>query len=78
MLSASLDLKVFGELIKMENQGIEKAEAELGLLGSLPGQGKEVQERVRWLLGKMSKAQGNVERYEKESGGLRKVLEREY
>ncbi|KAI4161635.1 MAG: hypothetical protein LQ342_004643 [Letrouitia transgressa] len=78
VLRASLDLKGLGELIKMENQGIEKAEAELALLGSLPGQGKEVQDRVKWLLGKMAKAQGNIERYERESGNLKKVLERDY
>ena len=69
---------MLAQLIKMENQGIEKAEGELALLGGLPGQPREVRARVRWLLGKMQKAQGAVEGYERESAVLKHVLQKEF
>lgn len=53
VLKARLDLAILTELIKVETAGIDKYEAELNLLGSLPGQPKQVQGRVRWLLGKL-------------------------
>lgn len=53
VLKAGLDLKILTELIKVETKGIEKFEEELGLLGGLPGQPREVRGRVRWLLGKL-------------------------
>ena len=53
VLKARLDLAILNQLIKVETAGIDKYEAELSLLGSLPGQPKEVQGRIRWLLGKL-------------------------
>ena len=53
VLKARLDLAILTQLIKVETAGIDKYEAELNLLGNLPGQPKEVRGRVRWLLGKL-------------------------
>lgn len=53
VLKARLDLAILTQLIKAETSGIEKYEAELNLLGNLPGQPREIQGRVRWLLGKL-------------------------
>lgn len=78
VLKARMDLAILSELIKIETQGIDKYEAELSLLGKLPGQPKEVLGRIKWLLGKLRVGQDKVEKYEKESGGLKKVLQMEY
>ena len=53
VLKARLDLAILTQLIKVETAGIDKYEAELSLLGNLPGQPREVQGRIRWLLGKL-------------------------
>lgn len=53
VLKAKMDLAVLTQLVKVETSGIDKYEAELHLLGSLPGQPREVQGRVRWLLWKL-------------------------
>ena len=53
VLKARLDLAILAELIKVETASIDKYEAELKLLGSLPGQPKEAHGRVKWLLGKL-------------------------
>lgn len=78
VLQARLDLGVLTELIKVETAGIEKCEGELGLLGSLPKQPGELGARVKWLLAKLQAAHEKVEKYEKESAGLKKVLLVEY
>ncbi|KAI9853185.1 MAG: mitochondrial escape protein 2 [Thelocarpon superellum] len=78
VLRSRLDLSTFSSLIKLETQGIEKYESELGLLGSLPGSGQGVEARVRWLLGKLRTAHEKIEGYEKESTALKKVLKVEY
>jgi hypothetical protein len=78
VLKARLDLAILSELIKIETQSIDKVEAELSLLGSLPGAPKQTKGRVSWLLGKLWASQDKVERYERESGGLKKVLQQEY
>ncbi|KAL9011769.1 MAG: hypothetical protein Q9173_003416 [Seirophora scorigena] len=78
VLAARLDLAVLAQLIKIETGAIEKAEAELALLGGLPGQGREVSARVKWLLGKMQASQGKVEGYEREGAALKKVLQKEF
>lgn len=75
VLAARLDLAVLNQLIKIETGAIEKAEAELALLSSLP---TEVTNRVKWLLGKLQASQGKVERYEAEGAGLKKILQREF
>ena len=53
VLKAKMDLAILTQLIKAETSGIDKYEAELNLLGNLPGQPREVQGRVRWLLEKL-------------------------
>jgi hypothetical protein len=78
VLKARLDLATLSELIKIETQGIDKYEAELHLLGRLPGSPAEVTGRTKWLLGKLYAGQAKVEQYEKESGVLKKVLQQEY
>ena len=78
VLKARLDLATLNELIKIETGGIEKVESELNLLGQLPNQPAQIRDRVVWLLGKLSASQSKVEQYEKESGGLKKVLQNEF
>ncbi|KAL2054471.1 hypothetical protein ABVK25_005219 [Lepraria finkii] len=78
VLKARLDLGILSELIKIETQGIDKVEAELSLLGSLPGSPKQTKGRINWLLGRLYAGQDKVEKYEKESEALKKVLQREY
>ena len=77
-LQARLDLEVLTELIGVETKGIEKWERELGLLGGLPKQPEELAGRVRWLLGKVEEGQRRVEGFERESKGLKRVLQVEY
>ena len=78
VLKARLDLAILGELTKIETQSIDKYEAELNLLANLPKQPGELAPRVKWLLGKLSDCQAKVEKYEQESGDLKKVLQVEY
>jgi hypothetical protein len=78
VLRSRLDLGILGELIKAENTSIDKYENELRLLGELPKQPAEIVPRIKWLLGKLSTSQANVEKYELESGVLKKVLKEEY
>lgn len=78
VLRSRLDLAVLSELIKIENGNIGKYEGELRLLSKLKKQPAELAPRVQWLLGKLAQSQGKVEKYEKESGALKKVLGEEY
>ncbi|KAL8992651.1 MAG: hypothetical protein Q9188_007538 [Gyalolechia gomerana] len=78
VLAARLDLAVLNQLIAMESKAIEKAEGELALLGELPGQGREVKDRVKWLLGKMQASQGKIEGYENDGARLKGVLHKEF
>lgn len=78
VLKARLDLAILAQLVKIESESIGKVEDELGLLGRLPGQPGEVRGRVRWLLGKLQGSQGKVEAYERESAGLKRVLQEEF
>lgn len=78
VLKARLDLAIISELIKVENAGIDKCEAELNLLGQLPGQPSQVKGRVNWLLAKLYASQDKVVQYETESGGLKKILRNEF
>lgn len=78
VLKARLDLAILTELIKIETGSIEKYEKELSLLADLPKQPGELQPRMRWLLTKVASSQAKVERYERESGGMKKVLQAEY
>lgn len=47
-LAARMDLEVLDVLKGVESKTIDKCEAELGLLGALPGGRAEVGGRVRW------------------------------
>ena len=78
VLSAHLDLAIYGELTKLETQSIDKCESELALLGGLPGSGKGVDGRVRWLLAKVQASQAKIEDYERRSADLKSVLKKEY
>ena len=78
VLKARLDLAILSELTKIETQSIDKYEAELNLLANLPKQPGEIAPRIKWLLSKLHTCQEKVEKYEEESGGLKKVLKAEY
>lgn len=78
VLKARMDLAVLSELVKIETQGIDKCENELNLLAQLPGRSPEIYPRIKWLLKKMSAGQNKVEKYERESGQLKGILQREF
>lgn len=78
VLTARLDLKMLQELIKGEAEDINKCEEELRVLGKLPGQPVEINGRVKWLLGKVWAGQQKVEKYERESAVLKKLLREEF
>lgn len=78
VLKSRLDLAILTELTKIETKSIDKYEAELSMLGSLPRQPREVGPRVQFLLSKLSVSQQKVESWEKEMGALKKVLMDEY
>ncbi|KAI9846161.1 MAG: mitochondrial escape protein 2 [Sclerophora amabilis] len=78
VLSARLDLGSLNQLIAGENRSIEKCEEELGRLAELGEKGHGVESRVRWLVGKLQVSQEKVEKWEQESIGLKRVLEREF
>ncbi|KAF2811697.1 uncharacterized protein BDZ99DRAFT_414202 [Mytilinidion resinicola] len=78
VLRSKLDLAVATELIKIENANIDKYENELLLMSKLKNQPWQLTPRVQWLLGKLQASQAKVEKYEKESGVLKKVLGEEY
>lgn len=70
-----MDLATASALTKGETQNVEKYENELKLLGEIPGSSKAAEGRVRWLMEKLKGAQEKIEQYERESGGLKKVLQ---
>ncbi|PGH33006.1 hypothetical protein GX50_04221 [[Emmonsia] crescens] len=74
-LSSRFGMAILERLIAMENQKIQTLEKELQVLGSFPKQPSETAPRIRWLLGKLSGSQVNVEKYEKKASSLKKVLE---
>ncbi|OAT11105.1 RNA12 protein [Blastomyces gilchristii SLH14081] len=74
-LSSRFGMAILGRLIAMENQNIQNLEKELQVLGSFPKQPGEIAPRVRWLLGKLSSSQVNVEKYEREASLLKRILE---
>ena len=78
MLAARLDLATFTQLAKGETESIAKYEEELKVLGALPGHPAEVRGRVKWLLEKVRAGQEKVERYERESTVLKRVLQEEF
>ena len=78
VLKSRLDLAILTELTKIETKSIDKYEAELNMLGSLPRQPREVGPRINFLLGKLATSQQKVEAWEKEMGALKRVLTDEY
>lgn len=78
VLAARLDLKTLQELVKFEAEGIAKCEDELRVLAKLPGKPAELSGRVEWLLGKVWTGQQKVEKYERESAVLKKLLQEEF
>lgn len=78
VLTARMDLAILSELVKLETQGIEKCETELNLLARVPGHPSEIRARSKWLLQKVWAAQDKVEKYERESGALKGILQREF
>ncbi|KAF2196832.1 hypothetical protein GQ43DRAFT_404308 [Delitschia confertaspora ATCC 74209] len=78
VLRSKLDLQILTDLIKIETGNIEKYENELLLISQLGKQPKEIAPRVFWLLEKLRGSQGKVERYERESGELKRVLGEEF
>ena len=78
VLKSQLDLAILSQLIKIETQDIDKCEAELSLLSRLEGQPLETRARSKWLLGKLFTGQSKIERYDAESGALKKILQQEY
>ncbi|KAK3944467.1 RNA12 protein [Diplogelasinospora grovesii] len=77
VLKAKMDLNLLTELAKIEAKGIDKVEAELSLLGSLPKQPPQTVERVNYLLAKLQGSQSKIVAYEKEMGELKKILMQE-
>ncbi|OTA54914.1 RNA12 protein [Hypoxylon sp. EC38] len=78
VLAAKMDLAVLGELAKVEAKTIEKVEAELALLGGLPKQPAQMSGRLAYLLSKLEASQKKIDGYEKEMGGLKKILSSQY
>lgn len=78
VLSARLDVEGLAEQVKIEAAGIKGAEDELRLLGKLPKQPAELAERVGYLLKKVQVSQEKIERYEREAGEMKKVLQTQY
>lgn len=78
VLKARLDLAILTDQIKGETTSIDKYETELRLLGDLPNQPSQLVSRVMWLLGKIKGSQDKIERYERDSAGLKKILTEEY
>ena len=78
VLAARLEMDILNDQVKAETAGIDKAEAELKLLGELPKQPGELGPRIRYLLKKVQAGQQKVESYEARTGELKKVLQEEF
>jgi len=74
VLKSRLDLAILAQLIGNENKNIDKFENELHLLAELGGTASELKPRIKWLLGKSAVSQDKIEKYEAQSGTLKKVL----
>lgn len=77
-LRSRLNFSILAQLIAKENKNISKYEDELQLLGSLPGQPYEIQDRTYWLLSKMQASHSKIRKYEMKSAKLKKVLQSQY
>ncbi|KAL1836896.1 hypothetical protein VTJ49DRAFT_4524 [Mycothermus thermophilus] len=77
VVRARMDMAMLGELAKIEAKTIEKAEAELAVLSTLPSQPAQAAERAKYLLAKLEGSQQKIVGFEKEMSGLKKVLAEE-
>lgn len=77
VVKARMDLALLTEQAKIEAKTIDKAEAELSVLGALPSQPYQVAERVHYLLAKLQSSQEKIMAHEKEMAKLKGVLSRE-
>ncbi|KAK4180726.1 RNA12 protein-domain-containing protein [Triangularia setosa] len=77
VVKARMDLALLNELSKIEAKNIDKAEQELTVLAGLPNAPAQASERVNYLLGKLQASQRKIEGFDKEMGGLKKVLAEE-
>ncbi|KIX09715.1 uncharacterized protein Z518_00796 [Rhinocladiella mackenziei CBS 650.93] len=74
VLKARLDLAILTQLIGMENKNVEKYETELKTLAGLPGTPSELKPRIKWCLEKAMASHAKIQKYEDQSGKLKKVL----
>lgn len=77
VVRARMDLALLTELAKIEAKTIDKAEAELSVLGTFPSQPYQAAERVNYLLAKLQASQQKITAFEKEMAALKKVLSQE-
>ena len=78
VLKARLDLAILSQLIGIENKNVDKYETELKTLAELPGTPSELKPRIKWCLDKAMASHAKVEKYEVQSGKLKKVLSGKY
>ena len=74
VLKARLDLAILSQLISLENKNVDKYETELRMLADLPGTPSELKPRIKWCLNKVMASHIKIEKYEAQSGKLKKVL----
>lgn len=74
VLTAKLDLDNLTRAAGRETQRIDQYEAELKLIAGLPKGAAGLLSRIEWLGNRLLECQARLERYESESGVLRKSL----
>lgn len=75
-LRSRLDLGILKLLIGKADKSVAKYEDELNLLGNLKKYPVELNSRIQWVSHKLQASQAELEKYEKESAFLVKILER--
>jgi hypothetical protein len=73
-LRSRLDLNILKLLIEKANKSVAKYEDELHLLGNLKKYPVELNSRIQWVSNKLQASQAQLEKYEKESAALVKIL----
>lgn len=71
-----MDMAILAQLIGIENTKVDKHETELKTLGELQvhGMASELKPRVKWCLDNVMASHARIEKYEAQSGRLKKVL----
>ncbi|KAL8282569.1 hypothetical protein RB597_010005 [Gaeumannomyces tritici] len=77
VLKARMDLAVATELVKIETKKIDKVEAEMALLATLPKQPAGVDRRLQYLVDSLGVSHGKVMTLEAEMEGLKKILKQD-